>query len=168
MQPPARTVTRRSLLAGAGAAVLLATAACNPFSPTAQTRTQTVTAPPPIDPIDNLIASTELHVLRLESAVAKGGDIATLLNPLLVDRKAHLERLTADRDRSRPGVTPPPPAAGTIPVPADRASIIRVVLDDTATAQVQFTDAVSTVSAYRAALFSSIAACLATHRVVLR
>jgi len=32
---------------------------------------------------------------------------------------------------------------------------------------VQFTDAVSTVSRYRAQLLASIAACLATHRTVL-
>ena len=38
---------------------------------------------------------------------------------------------------------------------------------DAATAQVQFTDAISSASRYRAALYGSIAAALATHRAVL-
>ena len=46
-------------------------------------------------------------------------------------------------------------------------AIISAVRGDAATAQVQFTDAVSNASRYRAAMFGSIAASLASHRAVL-
>ena len=157
------------MLVGAGTAALLATAGCNPFSTTATTRTVTTEAPPPIDPMDNLIATTQLHLLRLETAVARGGSLAKTLTPLRDDRQAHLDALKKELARTTPDdpqATAAPPT-GTVPLPKDDEAVLAVIRDDAGNAQVQFTDAVGTVSRYRSQLLASIAACLATHRAVL-
>jgi hypothetical protein len=52
-------------------------------------------------------------------------------------------------------------------MPDTPEAIISAVRGDAATAQVQFTDAISSASRYRAAMFGSIAAALASHRAVL-
>jgi len=163
-------IGRRSLLIGAGtAAALLATTGCTPFSSAPTTRTVTSEAPPPIDPMENLIATTQLHLLRLNAAVAKGGQLAATLTPLREDRAAHLEALREELARTDPkspaakGTTP----TGTVAIPEDDDAIITMVRDDAGNAQVQFTDALGTVSRYRAELLASIAASLATHRTVL-
>jgi hypothetical protein len=44
---------------------------------------------------------------------------------------------------------------------------VSAVRGDAATAQVQFTDAISTASRYRATMYGTIAASLASHRAVL-
>ena len=67
----------------------------------------------------------------------------------------------------KPSTSPAALPAGEITVPDSPAAIIASVRGDAATAQVQFTDAISAASRYRAALYASIAACLASHRAVL-
>ena len=52
-------------------------------------------------------------------------------------------------------------------LPVEPEEIISAVRGDAATAQVQFTDAISSATRYRAALYGSIAASLASHRAVL-
>ena len=168
-QPSPIRVPRRAVLIGAGSAAALVTAGCNPFSTTKTTRTVTATAPPPVDPMTNLIATTQLHLLRIESAVARGGTLAKTLTPLRDDRRKHLDALRKELARTSPdaAAATSAPATGTVPIPTETASVLAVIRDDAGNAQVQFTDATSTVSRYRARLLASIAGCLATHRTVL-
>jgi hypothetical protein len=158
------------VLISVGTAAALVTAGCNPFASTTRTtRTVVQTAPPPIDPMTNLIATTQLHLLRLQSAVAKGGSLAKTLTPLRDDRADHLDALRAELARTSPSAAAATaaPATATVAIPSEAASVLAVIRDDAGNAQVQFTDATTTVSPYRAELLASIAACLATHRAVL-
>ena len=120
-----------------------------------------------------LIATTRLHLARLDAAltsVAADPAAVALLTPLRSDRAAHLAALIAEQDRSE-GVTSSVDAsgaAGTVAaLPPDTATVIAAIRSDADNAQVQFTDGVGSTGRYRAALFASIVACLATHRSVL-
>ncbi len=172
-----------------GAAATAATAAtaglsgCTVFGGTATTRTETVQAPPPIDPLVTLIATTRLHVARIDAAItAVGADpSAVLLTQIRADRAAHLAALLAEEQRSNPaGNTASAATADTsstageggspapqLSVPADPTAAVAVIRTDAETAQLQFTDGVAATGRYRAAIFASISACLATHRSVL-
>ncbi len=161
---------RRALLTAAGAAaVVLATAGCQPFSGTTKTtRTVTTQAPPPIDPMDTLIAMTRLHLLRLTSAVKLGGDTAERLGELRDDRSAHLTRLLQEQarvNRTQPGPAVQPGQG--VPAPANGRAALAAAADDAAAAELAFSDQLGNVSRYRAGLFASISACLASHRIVL-
>ena len=179
-------LARRTLLAGSLGGTLLLAAGCGPFgsNPPPTTTTVVTTRPQIADPITGLIAVTNLQVLRLRSAaalVAASGNKATgaLLTGLARDRQAHLEALNAEQARTDPppggrrsaapssGVLPAPPPPAEVQLPADAKLVVPAVRGDAAAAQQQFTDALALVSRYRATLFASIAACLATHRVVL-
>jgi hypothetical protein len=165
---PGTAVARRTLFGVAGAAALLASAGCNPFSTTRTTRTVTETAPDPIDPMDTLIAMTRLHLLRLEAGITLGGATAKKLTTLAADRSAHLTRLLAEQGRvNRAKPSPAGTAGQTVPAPKTPAAAAQSAADDAAAAQLAFGDQLGNVSRYRAAMFASIAACLATHRVVL-
>ena len=163
-------VTRRALLGSAGASVLLLAAGCNPFSAAPKTLTVTAAAPPPTDPLEALIAKIKLHVLHLDGAIAGKAFDAAVLAAVRTDRIAHLSAVQAEYDRSQ-GVTPSPSASapsGSVTMPEGKDAIMAVVRQDAGDAQLTFTDAMSKTSTrYRAALFGSIAACLATHREVL-
>jgi hypothetical protein len=136
-----------------------------------------VATPAALDPINGLIATTNLHLLRLDAAIAADPTDAPRLTPLRDDRQAQLTALEAEYARVNPAsadtagaVTSPAsalPPTGTITLPDSPEAIISAVRGDAATAQVQFTDATSSASRYRAALFGSIAAALASHRAVL-
>ena len=171
---------RRTFLSAVGGAAALAIAStvtgCSLFrgddgAPTV------VPAPAVSDPITGLIATTRLHVLRLDAAIAAYPDQAPLLTPLRDDRAAQLSGLEAEYARVNPTVTgvssvdaptaPTVPASGQVPVPPSPEAAISSIRGDAATAQVQFTDAVSNASRYRAALYGSIAATLASHRAIL-
>jgi len=161
-------VGRRAVLTAAAAAAVLATAGCQPFSGTKVTRTVTTQAPPPIDPMDTLIAMTRLHLLRLTSAVALGGATAQRLGQLRDDRAAHLTRLLQEQarvNRTQPGPAVQP--GQSVPAPANSAAAMAAAADDAAVAELAFSDQLGNVSRYRAALFASISACLASHRAVL-
>lgn len=163
-------VTRRALLGSAGASVLLLAAGCNPFSSAPKTLTVTTAAPPPKDPLDALIARIKLHILHIDGAIAAAAFDATVLSAVRADRLAHLAAVQAEYDRSI-GISPSssvPAPTGSVPLPSGPDAIMAVVRQDAADAQLTFTDVMSsTTSRYRAALFGSIAACLATHRGVL-
>lgn len=178
-------IARRTLLAGSLGGTVLLTAGCGPFGSSTPTTT-TVTAPAPeiADPITGLIAVTRLQVLRLVGAAtlltSSGNKAAgTLLTGLARDRQAHLHALTVELNRTNPptgparstipqaGALPPAPAPADVQLPMDPKLVVPAVRSDAAAAQQQFTDALGLVSRYRAALFASIAACLATHRTVL-
>jgi len=156
------------VLTTAGAAVVLTTAGCNPFATTKTTRTVTTQAPPPIDPMDTLIASTRLHLLRLDAGIKLGGDTATRLTSLRNDRTAHLRRLLDEQARvNRTTAAPMTVAGAQVDPPKDGKSALAAAAEDAAAAQLAFSDQLANVSRYRAALFASIAACLSSHRVVL-
>jgi hypothetical protein len=175
--PPAdratRSIGRRALLAGAGGTVgallLGGVSGCDVFSPSDDAST-TPAAPAAPDPLTGLVATTRLHLLRLDAAIAADPADAARLTPLRADRQAHLDALVAERDRVTPPATTGPtddPAPADLRLPEDPAAIISTVRGDAATAQVQFTDAMAVVGPYRAALLGSIVACLASHRAVL-
>ena len=132
-----------------------------------------VSTPAALDPINGLIATTRLHLLRLDAAIAADQADAARLTPLRDDRQAQLTALEAEFARVNPSPSASATAAASssagtaIVMPDTPEAIISSIRGDAATAQVQFTDAVSSASRYRAAMFGSIAAALASHRAVL-
>ncbi|SDP42019.1 hypothetical protein SAMN04515671_4147 [Nakamurella panacisegetis] len=158
---------------GAGTAALLATAGCNPFStPTRVTRTVTASAAPAVDPMLTLTAITRLHVVRLANVIAANKPVAARLTPLLKDRQVHLAQLIAEVSRTSPQAgaseKAKPTSDPTLAVPTGASPVLLAAMkSDAATAQTAFIDAFSLASRYRAALFGSIAACLASHQEAL-
>jgi hypothetical protein len=170
--PTRPLLARRTLMVGAGTAALLASAGCNPFStPTRVTQTVTAAAAPVADPIPTLIATTRLHLVRLTNSIAADKTLIARLTPLRDDRQAHLTELIAELARSSPQAATAQKAAPTtdpsISVPGSSVLILAGMGADAAQAQGLFTDAFPLATRYRAALFGSIAACLASHRVAL-
>jgi len=174
---PGAPISRRTLLFGVGglsAAALLSATGCGYFGSDEPPAPSVVATPAALDPINGLIATTNLHLLRLDAAIAADPTDAPRLTPLRDDRRTQLTALEAEFARRNPsGVgtvtssAAAAPPAGTITMPDTPEAIISAVRGDAATAQVQFTDATSSASRYRAALFGSIAAALASHRAVL-
>jgi len=132
-----------------------------------------VLTPAALDPINGLIATTRLHLLRLDAAIAADQADVARLQPLRDDRQAQLTALEAEFARTNPAgsaaasPTEVAPTTGAVTLPDTPEEIISAVRGDAATAQVQFTDATSSASRYRAAIYGSIAASLASHRAVL-
>lgn len=158
---------------GAGSIALVATAGCNPFSTTTRV-TQTVTAAPAtaVDVLPTLVATTRLHVVRLSNAISADRALAGRLTPIRADRQAHLTALITELGRSSPAAAAAekkkPTADAGVAVPRGGAAALLVAMrSDAASAQSVFTDALAQTSRYRAALFGSIVACLASHRVAL-
>jgi hypothetical protein len=158
---------------GAGTLALVATAGCNPFSTTTRV-TQTVTAAPAsaVDVLPTLIATTRLHVVRLSNAITADRALAARLTPLRADRQAHLTTLITELGRTSPAAAAAekkkPTADNSVSVPrSGSAAVLAAMRSDAALAQGIFTDALAQTSRYRAALFASITACLASHRVAL-
>jgi len=168
---PGTPISRRSLFVGAGALALLT--GCSYFGTDEPAAPTVVATPAALDPINGLIATTRLHLLRLDAAIAADQADAARLTPLRDDRQAQLTALEAEFARVNPSpsasatAAASTPAGATIVMPDTPEAIISAVRGDAATAQVQFTDAVSSASRYRAAMFGSIAAALASHRAVL-
>lgn len=166
---------RRALLTGLGGLAVVAAVpgltGCSLFAGTNDVPT-TGAAPALTDPISSLLATTRLHLFRLDAAITAAPDQAALLTVLRDDRQAHLDALQAEFDRLHPSAsgaasTSPSMPSAAVAVPDSPQAVITAVRGDAATAQVQFTDAITSASRYRAALFGSIAACLASHRAVL-
>jgi hypothetical protein len=177
---PGTPISRRALLFGVGgisAAALLSATGCGYFGTDEPAAPTVVATPAASDPINGLIATTRLHLLRLDAAIAADPTDAPRLTPLRDDRQAHLAALEAEYLRTNPAGTDTAapsaapsaaaPTGGTVTLPDSPEAIISAVRGDAATAQVQFTDATSSASRYRAALFGSIAAAMASHRAVL-
>lgn len=164
-------LSRRAVLAGAAGAVALVAAGCNPFTTSSRTVTVTSTSPPAPDPIAGLVAVTRLHVLRLNAAVASKAVTAAQAKVLAVvrdDRQAHLDALVAEQARSAGRPAPASaPATARVDLPGDSKAVMGAVRADVLTALQSMNDAIPAASLYRAALFGSIGAGLATHRVVL-
>ena len=168
---PGTPISRRSFFVGAGALALLT--GCSFFGTDEPEAPTVVATPAALDPINGLIATTRLHLLRLYAAIAADQADAARLTPLRDDRQAQLTALEAEFARVNPSPSASATAAASTPagaaivMPDTPEAIISAVRGDAATAQVQFTDAVSSASRYRAAMFGSIAAALASHRAVL-
>lgn len=175
--PLQRPIGRRGFLTGVGAVGAFTLTGCSVFGGQAPTVTSVVEAPPPVDPIETLIATTRLHLARLDAVLAAPDAdpaVVALLTPLRADRAAHLEALRAEDARAAGSVladstdaSTPAPGAATIEVSADPAIALDTIRSDAENAQLQFSDGVVATGPYRAALFASISACLATHRSVL-
>jgi len=158
---------------GAGSIALVAAAGCNPFSTTTRI-TQTVTAAPAtaVDVLPTMIATTRLHVVRLTNAIAADRPLTGRLTPLRADRLAHLNALITELGRTSPAAAAAekkkPIADPRVAVPkGGTAAMLAGMRSDAAAAQGIFTDALAQTSRYRAALFGSVVACLASHRVAL-
>ncbi len=171
---PGAPISRRSLLAGVGAvAATAALSACSYFSSGDPEPSTVQLNPGALDPINGLIATTRLHLIRLNAAIAADKADAARLKPLRDDRQAQLTALEKELARVSPsgagasGSSAAAPTTGAVTLPENPEEIISAVRGDAATAQVQFTDALSAASRYRAALYGSIAASLASHRAVL-
>jgi len=173
---PGTPISRRALLLGAGGfggAALLTLTGCSYFSSDEPPAPTVVLTPAALDPINGLIATTRLHLLRLDAAIAADQADAARLTPLRDDRQAQLTALEAEFARSNPSSTATAsasdavPTTGAVALPDTPEEIISAVRGDAATAQVQFTDATASASRYRAAIYGSIAASLASHRAVL-
>lgn len=158
---------------GAGTAALLATAGCNPFStPTRITQTVTASAAPVADPMPTLTAITRLQVVRLANMISANQGLAARLTPLLEDRQVHLTQLIAEINRTSPQAgaaeKAKPTSDPSVIVPTGATPVLLAAMkSDAATAESAFLDAFPTASRYRAALFGSIAACLASHQEAL-
>ncbi len=157
---------------------MFALAGCDAFGGgTPTTRTVIQEAPPPVDPIVTLIATTRLHLARIDAALAAiAADAAGVakLTPIRADRAAHLAALVTEQARtSNPDGSVSASASGAaagppqIEMPADATAAIAAIRVDAENAQVQFTDGVAATAKYRSAIFASISACLASHRSVL-
>jgi len=97
---PGTPISRRSLLVGAGALALLT--GCSYFGTDEPPAPTVVSTPAALDPINGLIATTRLHLLRLDAAIAADQADAARLTPLRDDRQAHLTALEAEFARVNP------------------------------------------------------------------
>jgi hypothetical protein len=175
--PRLRPLGRRSFLTGVGVTGAAVVSGCSVFGGNAPTVTNVVEAPPPVDPIQALIATTRLHLARLDATLtALAGDptAVALLTPLRADRAAHLDALRTEDARGNGSVLAgtadaqaSPTGSPPMTVSPDPAAAVGGVRSDAENAQLQFSDGVVATGPYRAALFASISACLATHRSVL-
>lgn len=155
--------------------MLTALAGCNPFSsaPTTITVTapSTTTSQAPANPtvLLGLIFTTRLHVANLTAAIAVDARDAAVLTMLLNDRSAHLTALENEYTRqfgTAPSADTTAPST-TSAQSDDPDEVIGRIRGDASTAQNKFTDALATASRFQAQLYGSIAACVATHRMVL-
>lgn len=178
-QAPTHSLSRRAFLGAAGIGALVAVSGCTPFSTGKQTVTVTApatspTAPPP-SPAEllGLVFTTRLHVQSLTDAIATDKRDAALFAMLLADRKAHLTVLEAEYQRQfgspAPIQSPTAPASSSASggSATDPDEVLGRIRGDASTAQIKFTDALAGATRFQAQIYGSIAACVATHRMVL-
>ena len=174
--PALRRPTRRVVLAAgiaiAGSGPLAALAGCTPPPPP---------PPPPPDPFEPLIASATEHAELAEAVAAAHPSLAGAARQVAADRRVHADALAAEVRRVTPTpqpVTSAPSSAGassgassggTIgsPAPVDPAAARTALLSASTNGQRQAADLVAGLPRYRAGLVASIAACCASHAVVL-
>lgn len=114
-----------------------------------------------------LLFTTRMHRQRLAAAIDANERDAELLSMIRSDREAHEAVLAAEFQRIFG--EPAPAEEGTADElgVSDPDEILGIVRGDATTAQNLFTDEMSAVSRFEAQIFGSIAASLATHRMVL-
>jgi len=136
--------------------------------------------PPPPDPLEPLIAAATGHAALADSVAAAHPPLAAAARQVATDRRAHAGALTAEVRRATPSpVTTSAPArsggtgganaSGTIgsPAPADPAAARTALLRAASDAQRQAAELVGALPRHRAGLVASVAACCASHAVVL-
>lgn len=157
---------RRVLRAGLTAGGLLVTApavltGCSVLTP------GTPDAP---DPLESPARRAEADV-TLARAVADGHpDLAPAATAYAADRQAHAAALRAELRRVNPEMAPSSsaaPAPGVRPAFADGSDAGNALAAATGRAQNEAAALVAVLPGYRAALLASIAACCASHAVVL-
>ena len=107
---PGAPISRRALFVGAGrrrSAARRERLQLLRLRRAARTRPSSLT-PAALDPINGLIATTRLHLLRLDAAIAADQADAARLTPLRDDRQAQLTALEAEFARIEPGGSRPP------------------------------------------------------------
>jgi hypothetical protein len=133
-------------------------------------------APPPPDPLEPLIVAATGHTALAEAVAAAHPPLAAAARQVATDRRAHADALTAEVRRATPTpVTTTPDgsggaaASGTIGslAPADPTAARTALLRAASDAQRQAADLVGALPRHRAGLVASVAACCASHAVVL-
>lgn len=172
-----RVVTRRAFIGLGATGALVGIVGCDGSVEGGKTVTVTATPtsaapPPPTATLLGLVFTTRLHVQHLTEAAATDERDAAILTQLLADRTAHLEALEAEYTRVS-GDSAPAPSSSAAPdtttqqQSSDPDEILGRIRGEAATAQTMFTDALAEASRFQAQLYASIAACVATHRMVL-
>jgi len=161
-------LTRRSLLAAVGAALVTAPAGCTLFD--GESATPRVSAPPPPpDPLVPLLTA-ETAVLALYDGVrARLPQLAGRLGPLRTDHVAHLDALRGivRAPAANPSMSPSPSPAPAIAPATATAALAALRAAELAAAR-RMSLACLTAPVERAALLGSIAACESAHLVLLR
>lgn len=160
-------LTRRSVLAAVGAALVTTPAGCTLFD--GEPTTPRASAPPPPDPLLPLLVA-ETAVLALYDGVqARHPQLARRLAPLRADHIAHLDAL---RDIVRAPGGSPSAAASPSPTPVIAPATAPAALAALRNAELAAASRVSlaclTAPVQRAGLLGSIAACESAHLVLLR
>lgn len=134
-------------------------------------------APPPPDPLEPLIAAATGHAALADSIAAAHPPLAAAARQIADDRRAHADALTAEVRRATPATVTTSPTAGSggasvsgtigSPAQADPSTARTALLRAAADAQRQAADLVATLPRHRAGLVASVAACCASHAVVL-
>lgn len=173
---PPTMLGRRTLLLGAGALGVSALAACTSTDAPRTTVTVRSTASGAADPMAGLVATTRLHVLRLNSAIAATKADASLaastksLTVVLQDRKAQFAALVKEWQRTDPasaGSAASVDLSQTSPLPPEAKGPVAAAREDLTAARSALTDALGVVSRYRATIIASVLAGVACDQVVL-
>lgn len=166
-RPSRRVVLTGAIAITGGGPLIAGLAACTPPPPAA--------APPP-DPLEALVVSATEDAELAEAVAAAHPPLAAAARAVAADRRVHAQALSAEVRRATPSPSSGPPvtasgstAGGTIgsPAPADPAAARTAMLTAATGAQRQAAALVATLPRYRAGLVASIAACCASHAVVL-
>lgn len=170
---PPRAFGRRTLLSGAAALAAAAVAACTSTSDAPVTVTVQTTSTPAVDPMAGLVATTRLHVLRLNSAIAASKadpDQAKRLSLVRDDRKTQFSALVKEWERTDPsaaGAAAGADLSAGADLPPEAKSPLGAARDDLAAARSALTDALAVVSRYRATILASVLAGVASDQAVL-
>lgn len=161
-----RPSRRRVLTAGITAGAVLAAgpaalAGCSGWGPAAPTEP---------DPLQAPAQRAESDAALAEAVAAAHSALADEAAALAADRQAHAGALRAELRRSQSEQTPvgaAPAAAEPPPVASDQADARDALAGAIRAAQVEASGLVATLPGNRAALLASVAACCASHAVVL-
>ena len=140
----------------AGTAMVASTAGCSLFDDDPKPA-----QPDALQPV--LDEALALAAALDQAALAQPG-LATRLNPLAADHRAHIAELS--RVIGKP--VPSPGASSSAPAAGDPGTLLKQLRTDVKAAQRNAATACGRAPAARAALVGSIAACRATHAEALR
>lgn len=133
----------------------------------------TVSTPAPPEEPDPLVPPAERaesDVALAQAVAAEYPALAVAAVALAADRQAHAGALRAELRRASPVTTPTssvPPVARDIAMTTDQSSAREALAGAMRAAQDEAAALVATLPGYRAALLASVAACCASHAVML-